>query len=361
MADAVPPPVSDAPLLRLLDIRKTYRGSTAPALDGVSIEVRPGEIFGIIGRSGAGKSSLVRCVNMLERPDSGQVLLAGQDLGRLGRDDLAAARRGMGMVFQHFNLLASRTVAGNIALPLEIAGTPAAARRERVKELLHLVGLEDRADAYPAQLSGGQKQRVGIARALATNPTLLLSDEATSALDPETTAEILALIRELRDRLRLTVLLITHEMEVVKAICDRVAVLERGRVIEQGRVFDVFTRPQSDTARQFAAQMTGEMLPKGTVARLPEPRPGEVRRILRILFTSDASTRAVISEASRRFGLDLNIISGRIDAIGMEPFGVLVVAAFGDPAHVAQAIDWMRGLELEVDDIAAATAGSEVA
>ena len=321
-------------------------------LRGVSLEVAPGEIFGIVGRSGAGKSTLLRCVNLLERPDSGTVSVLGQEMTRLDDAALRSARRGIGMVFQHFNLLSARTVAGNIAFPLEIAGIPRAEREARVAELLPLVGLEARRDAYPAQLSGGQKQRVGIARALASRPRVLLCDEATSALDPETTGEILALLRSIRDRLDLTVLLITHEMAVVKAICDRVAVMEAGRVIEQGRVFDVFTRPRHPTTRRFVAEVIGHVVPPGTLAQLPPPNPGEERRLLQVLFAGPSSTRAVVSEASRRFGLDLNIVSGRIDAIGAEPYGLMALAAYGPPPVVAEATAWMRGLGLDVSDIA---------
>uniref|UniRef100_UPI0038D251AE methionine ABC transporter ATP-binding protein n=1 Tax=Limobrevibacterium gyesilva TaxID=2991712 RepID=UPI0038D251AE len=341
-------------MVSLRDLRKSY--ASAAALDGVSLAVARGRIFGIVGRSGAGKSTLLRCVNLLERPDSGQVHLDGQDLLTLDRAALNTVRRRIGMVFQHFNLLARRSVADNVALPLELAGVPAAARSARVAELLSLVGLADRAGAYPAQLSGGQKQRVGIARALAGRPSLLLCDEATSALDPETTTEILLLIRDLRDRLSLTVLLITHEMAVVKAICDEVAVLERGRVIEQGRVFDVFTRPQHPTTANFVAEVIGTTLPDGALGRLPAPQPGTQRRILRILFAGPHASRAVISEASREFGIDLNIIAGRVDAIGGAPFGVLAVAADGPPGRLMQATAWMRGLGLAIDAIDAIAA-----
>ncbi|MBC7801185.1 MAG: methionine ABC transporter ATP-binding protein [Gemmatimonadaceae bacterium] len=341
-------------MVRLRDLRKTFRTATGgrmAALDGVSLDVAPGEIFGVIGRSGAGKSTLIRCANLLERPDAGSVVVGGHDMTALSGPALGLARQGIGMVFQHFNLLSSRTVAENVALPLEIAGMAAAERRARVAELLPLVGLTDKAGAYPARLSGGQKQRVGIARALASRPRLLLCDEATSALDPETTGDILALIRDIRDRLSLTVLLITHEMAVVKAICDRVAVLEAGRLIEQGRVFDVFTRPQTPTARRFVGEVIGDAVPPGTLARLPEPGPHEQRRTLRILFAGPASTRAVISEVSRRFAIDINIISGRIDEIGGEPFGLMAVAAYGSGDNIAQAVAWMRTLGLTVDDL----------
>ncbi len=338
-------------MVDLQAVSKTYRGA-APALDGVSLQVRPGEIFGIVGRSGAGKSTLLRCVNLLERPDTGRVIVAGQDLLALDAAGLRRARSGIGMVFQHFNLLGSRTVAANIALPLAINGTDWARQHARVAELLDLVGLTGRGGAYPRQLSGGQKQRVGIARALATHPQVLLCDEATSALDPETTGAILRLIRELRDRLALTVLLITHEMAVVKALCDRVAVLDRGRVAEEGTVFGVFTRPRSATARRFVAEVIGDDIPPGTLDRLPPPGPNETRRILRILFAGPASTRAVISEASRRFGLDINIISGRVDEIGGEPFGLMAVAAYGAPDRVAAGEAWLRELGLDVAVVA---------
>ena len=342
-------------MLVLLDhLRKSFTtpaGTRMAALDDVSLSVEPGRIFGVIGPSGAGKSTLIRCVNLLERPDSGRVVVGGAELTALPPSALLAARRGIGMVFQHFNLLSSRTVADNVALPLEVAGVPRPDRDRRVAELLPLVGLADKAAAYPARLSGGQKQRVGIARALASRPGLLLCDEATSALDPETTADILALIRDLRDRLSLTVLLITHEMAVVKAICDEVAVLDAGRVVEQGRVFDVFTRPRTALARRFVGEAIGDAVPPGTVARLPPPGPGEERRILRVLFAGPHATRAVISEASRRFGVDLNIISGRIDAIGGEPFGLMALAAYAAPPAIDATVDWMRGLGLVVDAV----------
>lgn len=333
------------PMVRLDGLRRVFPGGQV-ALDGVSLRVGAGRVFGIVGRSGAGKSTLLRCVNLLERPDSGTVRIGGADMMALDRAALSAARGRIGMVFQHFNLLAARTAAENVALPLEIAGMPAAERRARVAELLDLVGLGSRSRAYPAQLSGGQKQRVGIARALARKPTLMLCDEATSALDPETTGDILALIADLRRQLGLTVLLITHEMAVVKAICDDVAVMEAGRIVEQGRVFDVFTRPAHATTRRFVAEVIGTSLPPGTLARLPAPGPDEQRRLLRILFAGPSSTRAVISEASRRFGIDINIISGRIDEIGGEPFGTMAVAAYGTAASLGAATEWMNGLGL---------------
>lgn len=343
-------PVSQPPLVHLDALRLTFPGGQK-ALNEVSLEVPQGSIFGIVGRSGAGKSTLLRCVNLLERPDSGRVVIDGADMLALDRPALSAARSRIGMVFQHFNLLSRRSAAENVALPLEIGGVPAGERRARVAELLALVGLADRANALPAQLSGGQKQRVGIARALANRPRLILCDEATSALDPETTSEILALVGNLRRKLGLTVLLITHEMAVVKSICDQVAVMEAGRIVEQGQVFDVFTRPAHATTRNFVAEVIGTALPKATLARLPPPTPGQDRKLLRILFAGPSSTQAVISEASRRFDIDINIISGRIDEIGGEPFGTMAVAAYGTPPNLGAAVKWMQDLGLGLSPI----------
>jgi D-methionine transport system ATP-binding protein len=240
-----------ASMLRLANVTKRF-GAVA-AIDGVSLEVKHGEILGVIGRSGAGKSTLIRCFNGLEKPDSGRIEILGQDIARLGERQLREVRGRIGMIFQHFNLLSSKTVAGNVALPLKIAGRKRNERRARVAELLELVGLEDKASFYPAQLSGGQKQRVGIARALAAEPALLLSDEATSALDPETTASILALLRDINRQLGLTIVLITHEMNVIRAIADRVIVLDQGRIAEQGAAADVFANPQAKITRRLLA------------------------------------------------------------------------------------------------------------
>ncbi|RKK05352.1 ATP-binding cassette domain-containing protein [Pseudoroseomonas wenyumeiae] len=350
-----PAPAQSSPAIQLRGLLRHFHnraGAVTKALDGVSLEVAQGEIFGIVGRSGAGKSTLIRCVNLLERPTQGEVRVLGEDLMLLDDAALRQRRRGIGMVFQHFNLLSSRTVAENVAFPLEVAGVPKAERTARVAEVLGLVGLAQKAENYPAQLSGGQKQRVGIARALAPRPRILLCDEATSALDPETTHDILGLIRQLRDKLDLTVLLITHEMAVVKEICDRVAVMEAGQVLEQGRVFDVFTRPTHPTTRSFIAGTIGHSVPTGTVARLPAPRPGEEKRLLQVLFAGPNSTRAVISEASRRYGIDLDIISGRIDEIAGEPFGLMALAAYGPSTALDEAVAWFEELGLVVTPLA---------
>ena len=249
-------------MLEIRDLTKLYpgRGGGVTALDGVSLTVERGEFFGVVGRSGAGKSTLVRCINLLERPTPGTIRVGGVELTRLRGAELRRARRRIGMVFQHFHLLWSRTVAGNVALPLEIAGAPRDRIRQRVAELLDWVGLADKADAYPAQLSGGQKQRVAIARALANEPELLLCDEPTSALDAATTRSVLNLLRRVNRELGLTVVLISHELDLVRAACDRVAVMHAGRVVECGPVQEVFARPRAEATRQLlaAAEAAGE-------------------------------------------------------------------------------------------------------
>jgi D-methionine transport system ATP-binding protein len=243
-------------MLRLTGVTKRF-GSLAAIAD-ISLEVRKGEILGIIGRSGAGKSTLIRCLNGLEKPDQGRIEIGGQDIVPLSEGSLRAVRGRIGMIFQHFNLISQKSVASNVALPLKIAGWDRAGRKARVAELLELVGLESKADAYPAQLSGGQKQRVGIARALAASPDLLLSDEATSALDPETTTAILALLKDINHKLGLTILMITHEMSVIRAVTDRLVVLDHGKVVEQGETEQVFAAPKADlTQRLLAASQLG--------------------------------------------------------------------------------------------------------
>ncbi|WP_010218139.1 methionine ABC transporter ATP-binding protein [Sphingomonas sp. PAMC 26621] len=240
-------------MIALIDIGKRFDASATPALDGVSLSVARGEVFGVIGPSGAGKSTLIRLINALERPSAGRVEIDGIDIGTLPAAGLRALRQRIGMIFQNFGLLSSRTVADNVAFPLALAGVPAAERKARVAELLDRVGLADHAAKYPAQLSGGQKQRVGIARALATGPDILLCDEATSALDPEATRSVLALLRQLNQELGLTIVLITHEMDVVRAVCDRVAVLEQGRVVESGRVDTVFAEARHAATQRMLA------------------------------------------------------------------------------------------------------------
>jgi D-methionine transport system ATP-binding protein len=326
------------PVIRLDGVGKVYRprSDAAPvtALDNVSLEVGAGEILGIIGRSGAGKSTLVRIINALERPTSGRVEVDGLAISELDEPAARTARRSIGMVFQHFALLARRTAAANVALPLEIAGWSRRDIAARVTELLDLVGLTAQRDRYPSELSGGQKQRVGIARALAVRPKVLLCDEATSALDPETTQQILALIAHIRRELHLTVVLITHEMSVVKSIADRVAVLDRGQVVEQGSTFEVFAHPRHDTTRSFIGAVTGALLSDELRSRLvAEPVPGG-QAIIRIVFTGPNADEPVLSRITRLLGIDLNILAGQIEPISGRSFGTLIVAVPNDAVTV---------------------------
>ncbi|WP_432160954.1 methionine ABC transporter ATP-binding protein [Streptomyces sp. NRRL F-5630] len=327
------------------DLTKVYRsgGRDLTALDGVDLHVREGEVFGVIGQSGAGKSSLIRCVNMLERPTSGTVLVDGQDLtalqGRGGRAsrELRAARSRIGMVFQHFNLLSSRTVRDNVELPLEILGHSRRARATKAGELLELVGLGDKANAYPAQLSGGQKQRVGIARALAGDPKVLLSDEATSALDPETTRSVLALLRSLNRELGLTVLLITHEMDVVKTVCDSAALMEKGRVTESGTLDELLATPHSALAAALFP-VSGE-------------RSGPARTVIDVTFHGDSASRPVISQLSRTYNIDISILGAAMDTVAGRQVGRMRIELPGRYEENVVPIGFLREQGLQVEAV----------
>jgi len=354
LAGHAPPPPRSGAAIRFEALSKRFSAKAGAAevtaLDAVTLDVAPGSITGIIGRSGAGKSTLLRTINGLDKPSDGRVLVDGIDVGLLDPAGLRALRREIGMIFQHFALLSSRTVFGNIALPLELAGTPRAEIARRVDELVDLVGLADKRGRYPAELSGGQKQRVGIARALATRPRVLLSDEATSALDPETTQSILALLEHINALTGVTVVLITHEMHVIKEICDSVAVIEAGRIIETGDVYEVFARPRAETTRSFVASVTGAALPETLAARLT-PQPEAARQtVLRIVFTGDNATAPVISRLSRSLDVDITVIAGQVDAIGGRPFGNLTVAvpARRDVVEAVVALVNSHGLQAEV-------------
>lgn len=312
------------------------------ALQDVSLHVAKGEIFGVIGASGAGKSTLIRCVNLLERPTTGQVVVDGVDLLSLSDKQLAVARQQIGMIFQHFNLLASQTVFDNVALPLTLKGTPKAQIQQRVSELLTLVGLADKQHSYPAHLSGGQKQRVAIARALAPNPKVLLCDEATSALDPATTQAILLLLKDINQRLGITILLITHEMEVVKRICDKVAVIDQGHLVEQGNISDIFSHPQTELARQFIQSTLHLTVPDEYQQRL-QPNPADGLAPLWYLeFTGRSVDAPVISQAARQFDMDMNILSSQIDYAGGVKFGVLLVEVKGNADNIAQTAQFLQ-------------------
>lgn len=323
-------------MISISNLSKVFdqNGQPVKALDDVSLHVSRGEIFGVVGPSGAGKSTLIRCVNLLERPTAGRVVVNGQDMTSLSDSALRQARRQIGMVFQHFNLLSTRTVAGNVAFPLEITGCPKSQLQARVEELLAVVGLSDKANAYPAQLSGGQKQRVGIARALATEPRVLLSDEATSALDPQTTVSILGLLKDLNRRLGLTILLITHEMNVVKQICDHAAVLSEGRIVEEGAVDDLAVDPESRLSRAF--------FPPNEEAAVT---PGATSAA--ITFIGEAADRPVLSGLVRKFDIDLNILGGSIQMIGGRRIGRLQVEFSG--AQVTQALSYLKSIGLHVE------------
>ncbi|MGH3312632.1 MAG: methionine ABC transporter ATP-binding protein [Streptomyces sp.] len=331
-------------MITTTDLTKVYRSRDREitALDGVNLHVREGEVFGVVGRSGAGKSSLIRCVNLLERPTSGTVTVDGQDLtalagkGRGAGAELRAARSRIGMVFQHFNLLSSRTVQGNVELPLEILGLSGGERSRKALELLDLVGLADKARTYPAQLSGGQKQRVGIARALAGDPKVLLSDEATSALDPETTRSVLQLLRDLGRRLGLTVLLITHEMDVVKAVCDSAALMRDGRIVESGTVSGLLATPGSELAR--------ELFPVGG-------RPSsEGRTVVDVTFHGATATEPVISQLSRTYNVDISILGAAMDTVGGKQVGRMRIELPGGFYDNVVPIGYLReqGLTVEV-------------
>jgi D-methionine transport system ATP-binding protein len=319
------------------------------ALDAIDLDVPRGSVTGIIGRSGAGKSTLIRLVNGLEKPSSGRVVVDGVNVAALGEDRLRDVRRSIGMVFQHFNLLSSRTAYQNIALPLEIAGVDRRAVEARVTPLLDLVGLADKRDRYPSELSGGQKQRVGIARALATQPKLLLSDEATSALDPETTRSILSLLKQINTELGLTVLLITHEMEVVKTVADQVAVIDRGVIVERGTTFDILSAPKHETTRALLAGLPSLRLPAFLAGQLrPEPSAGS-RAVLRITFAGDSATQPILSRLGQVTGVEVNILAGAIDEIGGRPFGSLVVSIAGDAKTLAKAEKHLAGKGLQTE------------
>jgi len=341
-------------MIELRGIHQAYGDHVA--LRGIDLKVEPGEVFGIIGRSGAGKSSLVRTINLLNRPTAGQVIVGGRELGSLPEAQLREARREIGLVFQHFNLLSSRTVAQNVALPLELAGVPQPEIRKRVDELLDLVGLAAMRDRYPAQISGGQKQRVGIARALANRPKVLLSDEATSALDPETTRSILGLLKQINREFGLTIVLITHQMQVIKQVADRVAVIDAGLIVEQGPVLDVFTRPQHATTRSLIEEIVPQALPESVLARIRalmtnEPA-GERSQLLRLAFSGTGSDRPILSDVIRDHGIDLSIVHGQVDEVQGQPFASLAVFARGAADKLGAAIAQLRGAGVVVEEVA---------
>ena len=326
-------------MIELTHISKNFAsgGRTVHAVQDVSLSIGKGEIFGIIGFSGAGKSTLVRCINLLERPTSGSVTVDGKEMTALSARELRQARKKIGMIFQHFNLMPSRTVFGNVAYPLRGSGLSREQIADKVHRLLELVGIGDKAEAYPKQLSGGQKQRVAIARALANDPNVLLCDEATSALDPQTTKAILRLLKDLNEKLGITVVIITHEMAVVKEICDRVAVMEHGRVVEQGEVFNVFADPRQEITRSFIHTTSNlrkieELIEEDSpVVQL---KPGEL--IVRLSYIQRNVSEPLISTVSRKFDIVLNIIFSDIAIVQNAPIGGTVAIISGEREQITQ-------------------------
>lgn len=345
-------------MIELKNITQRYvmpDGEDFFALNNVSLHIKEGEIFGIIGRSGAGKSTLVRCINFLNRPTEGTVKVAGQTLNLMNPPQLRAMRRNIGMIFQHFNILSSRTVYENVAFPLELAGVEKGKIKAKVEPLLELVGLTEHRDKFPNQLSGGQKQRVGIARALANDPKVLLSDEATSALDPETTVTTLELLKKINRELGLTIVMITHQMDVVKQICDRVAVMNRGVVVEEGSVIEVFRHPKHETTLALIGNVMAQNIPPAMAARLKatysEADDKEPLHILRLSFVGSEVTRPVMSEAARRYNVDFNILLGQIDEVQSQTFGTLTVSLTCTDDIFLKTVAFLKEHHITVEEI----------
>lgn len=341
-------------MIELSHIGKVYGGAArVEALKDISLSVKEGEIYGIIGQSGAGKSTLIRCINMLEAPTSGTVTVNGVELTKLKDKELREECKNIGMIFQHFNLLSSRTVYENVAFPLELQGYSKKEIKERILPILDIVKLSNRLDNYPSQLSGGQKQRVGIARALATNPKVLLCDEATSALDPQTTQSILNLLKDVNKKMGLTIVIITHEMQVVKDICDHVAVIEGGKIIEQGRVVDVFTNPKEQTTREFVGSVISHDLPDEVKAHMDihDAWDEGTKPVVRLAFMGGSTKEPVIAGVIRRFGIEVTILFGGVDFIQEASFGHLIIALDGEKEQVRKALTYLEELQIRSEVI----------
>ncbi|EMR07285.1 Methionine import ATP-binding protein MetN [Bhargavaea cecembensis DSE10] len=328
-------------MIELKNITKTFYGrkTKVEALKNINIEIKEGEVFGIIGFSGAGKSTLLRVINLLEKPTSGEVLINGKNLLTLKEKELRNVRKKIGIIFQQFHLLSSYNVFDNVAEILRMNGVPKQEINKKVKELLLLVGLEDKANQYPANLSGGQKQRVGIARALAMDPDILLCDEATSALDPQTTDSILKLLLDINKKLGLTIVLITHEMDVIKKVCDRVAVMEKGEIIEQGTVLDIFSNPVEETTNNFVGNVYENLITEEMLTAL---RGDDPSFILRLAFRGDSALNPVLSEVATSYSVTSNIVHGSITYLKGTPLGILFVHLSGDPDKLSQAISYLE-------------------
>ena len=333
-------------MIQIKNLTKEYKTKkgTVIGVDNVNLTVQAGEVFGIVGYSGAGKSSLLRCINLLERPTSGQVEVNGLDLTKLKGEKLRHARLKIGMIFQHFYLISQKTVSENIAFALKAAGTPKGQIAARVLELLEMVGLSDKKDVFPSQLSGGQKQRVGIARALANNPSVLLCDEATSALDPKTTLSILRLLKKINRELNITIVLITHEMNVVKEICDRMAVMQEGRVVEEGQVYEIFSNPQAELTKEFISSVVSFEVPEAILSRV-------TGSIVKVLFKGHVAGEGVISDTVQHFDISGNFLHGAIEYIQEVPLGLFLMELQGHKDNISRAITYMEGRGAQVEVI----------
>ena len=339
-------------MIKLSNIEKTYsiHNATITALQNIHLDIKAGEIFGVIGKSGAGKSTLIRCVNLLEKPDKGEVFVDGEELTQLSDSALRKARRNIGMIFQHFNLLSSKTVFENVALPLKLAGFSPEQIKKRVLSLLDLTHIQDKQHQYPKQLSGGQKQRVAIARALALEPKVLLCDEATSALDPQTTRTILNLLKEINQTLGLTILLITHEMEVVKQICDRVALLEQANLVEEADLLTFLTNPQTPQGKNFVqALMRQELSPVIKNRLLSQPKPNALP-ILKITFHGVAAAEPIIFHLIQNIKLEINILQAQIELIKNETIGTMIIEINDTQNVLEEGLAYLRdkGLQVEI-------------
>lgn len=332
-------------MIKIENLSKVYQNGSNPihALKNISLEIHKGEIFGIIGLSGAGKSTLIRCINRLEEPTEGRIVIDGEDITQLDKKSLRNVRKKIGMIFQHFNLFSQKTVYKNIAFPLELEGLSKSEIEKRVNTLLDYVGLKDKKDAYPSQLSGGQKQRVAIARALANNPKILLSDEGTSALDPKTTKSILDLLRRVRDEFGLTIVLITHQMEVIKEVCDRVAIIEDGNIIEINTVEDLFKNPKTKTAMEFISKLKSDISEE-----VIEPNDFE-GTIVRLGYSKGNAKEPIVSNMVKKFDVQANILAGDINRILSKNIGHLILELQGSDTEVSKAIEFLRHNNVDVE------------
>ena len=339
-------------MISIKNLNKKYKSEKEDvlALNDINLDIKEGEIYGIIGPSGAGKSTLIRTINLLEKPTRGQIKIGDKDLTELSAKKLRKKRKEIGMIFQDFNLLSSRTVASNVSFPLEISGIAKNKRKKKVNKLLTLVDLTEKADSYPANLSGGQKQRVGIARALANDPEVLLSDEATSSLDPESTSGVLELLAKIRDELNLTIILITHEMEVIKEVCDKVAVIENGRIVEKGSVIDIFSQPKKKITKRFIKNIIDFELPS-RVKEAFNNFDKNKGKFIRVNFIGDSTHQPLISNLIKRYGVNANILYGNIDEIQNIPFGTLVLKLEGNYQQVKNSISYLKEEDLIVEVI----------